>query len=66
MLIILGIIILVLTWWDYERKEADTILLVDLIVWWTFSRAEHPYIFKAIILGQAALGLGCIIWGMFH
>lgn len=64
-MIFAGIVILLFTLWDYSREEADTILLLDVFWWWTFERSEYPLIFMTIIVGQVALGVFCILYGIF-
>ncbi len=64
--ILLGLIVLVVTWWDYHREEADTILLFDWIWWWDFRRDEYPAVFWALILGQACMGIGLALYGLFE
>lgn len=63
-LIVAGLFVLALTWWDYQREEADTVLLLDWVWWWDFSRSEFPLIFWLLIAGQGIMGTVLILAGL--
>ncbi len=64
LLVVAGMFVLGMTWWDYRREEADTLLLFDWMWWWEFRRSEYPAIFWLLILGQACVGAGLILGGL--
>lgn len=65
LLIGLGIVVLLVTAWDYFNGESDTMLILDWDwIWFDFSRQDHPAVFHAIIVAQMVIGLGVICTGI--
>lgn len=62
-LILFGVILLAITYWDYQKEETDTMILFDW-AWFDVNKAEHPEIFKAIIYIQTVIGIGMIVVGI--
>ena len=60
---ILAVIILVLTYWDYQKDETDTIFLLDWWIWFDVSRGNHPMLYWACIAAQIFAAIGLIICG---
>ena len=63
MYFILAAIILALTYWDYQKDEADTIFLLDWWIWFDVSRENHPTLYWACIAAQIFAAIGLIICG---
>jgi hypothetical protein len=68
--VILGIVLLVLTCWDYWRAESDATILFDLLFdwWWGWfdvSRDSFPLFYWMCLITQAVAGVALIIYGMF-
>ncbi len=61
MLIIVGLALLLITWYDYRRDETAIYL-------WGFSlgvdRDNHPLIFRAAIALNSILGLWALAYGL--
>ncbi len=63
-LILFGVILLAITYWDSQREETDTVLLLEWWAWFDVSKEEHPTLFKTIIYIQTIIGIGMIVVGL--
>lgn len=66
--IIFGILLLLLTFYEYIREEADSLLLFDFFLDWflpfDFSRTNSPLCYWMILISQAIIGLFLIAIGV--
>lgn len=66
--IIFGILLLLLTCYEYIREEADALLLFDFFLGWflpfDFSRANSPLGYWGILIFQTTLGFVLIAIGI--
>jgi len=65
-LIIAGIVLLVLTYWDYQKDETDTIFILEWWIWFDVSRESLPLLYWAILLIQFCAGIVLIFQGLFN
>ncbi|MBU2707034.1 hypothetical protein KCM76_13650 [Zooshikella marina] len=67
LLIFLGIVVLLLTFWEVKEEKTDMSGLFDYINpldYLDISRDKNPLIFWSIILIQFSFGVGLIIYGL--
>ena len=62
-LILIGIILLVVTYIDNQREGTDAMILLDWALF-DINKEEHPTLFKSIIYIQTAIGIGMIVVGI--
>ena len=63
-LVLLGIALLLLTYWEYRRDETDTVLIFEWWAWFDVSRASFPLFYWTILTVQAVAGVVLIIQGL--
>jgi hypothetical protein len=62
--IVMGLVLLALTWWELQREETDTVWVLGWGPWFDVSRQSSPMWFWIIISAQAVSGVAMVIEGV--
>jgi hypothetical protein len=61
--ILIGLMIIGITIWDYRREEADFLFWFEYS-WWDINRTDNPILFWIAIVAQILCAILCIAWGV--
>ena len=62
--VVLGIVLLLVTFWEFRRGESDTIFLLDWWLWFDVSQSKTPLLYWLAIAAQAIAGIVLIVKGL--
>ena len=62
--VVLGIVLLLVTFWEFRRGESDTIFLLDWWLWFDVSQAKTPVLYWMALAAQAIAGIVLIVKGL--
>ena len=64
LLIVFGLILLAIVWWELQRDETDTICILDGWLDVDVTRAAMPVVYWIIIVAKAVGGVALIVQGI--
>lgn len=63
-LIIFGLIVCGISFWDYKRSRSDT-MFIDYFFWFEVSRDRNSLLFWLFLIFQTGVGIKLILEGVF-
>jgi hypothetical protein len=63
-LTVLGIALLVITFWDYQKDKTNTVFLFEWWAWFDVSRSSSPSLYWMILAAQTIGGVFLIFSGI--
>ena len=64
LLVIVGLVMLGFTWWDWRREETSAGILSTWLGWLNISREDTPLLYALILIVQAVASVVCIYLGL--
>ena len=64
LLVIVGLVMLGFTWWDWRREETSAGIFSTWLGWLNISREDSPLLYAVILIVQLVLSVVCIYLGL--
>lgn len=64
LLVIVGLVMIGFTWWDWRRGETSAGLISTWLGWLNISRDDSPLLYTLILIAQLVLSAVCIWLGL--